>query len=180
MQLFHQSCHDSSYLGDHPLWGCYQRKFTSQQENQFQTFSVVSKFLLNPNIHPNLMDWLYLTFIYLKKVKVLVAQSYPTLWDSQWTIATRLLLSMEFSREEYCCHSFLQKIFLTQGSNPGLLHCRQILYHLSPFYLSKKAKFSQKSKVWMSPRTFKIIDLRFQSCESPNGTCFFLTQAIPW
>ena len=29
------------------------------------------------------------------------------------------------------CHSFLQGIFLTQGSNPGLQHCRQILYHLS-------------------------------------------------
>ena len=26
-------------------------------------------------------------------------------------------------------HSLLQGIFLTQGSNPGLLHCRQILYH---------------------------------------------------
>ena len=29
------------------------------------------------------------------------------------------------------CHSLLQGIFLTQGSNPGLLHCRQIFYHLS-------------------------------------------------
>ena len=29
------------------------------------------------------------------------------------------------------CHSFLQGIFPTQGSNPGLLHCRQILYPLS-------------------------------------------------
>ena len=28
-------------------------------------------------------------------------------------------------------HSFLQGIFLTQGLNLGLLHCRQILYHLS-------------------------------------------------
>ena len=28
-------------------------------------------------------------------------------------------------------HSFLQGIFLTQGSNPGLLHCRWILYCLS-------------------------------------------------
>ena len=27
--------------------------------------------------------------------------------------------------------SLLQGIFLTQGSNPGLLNCRQILYHLS-------------------------------------------------
>ena len=28
------------------------------------------------------------------------------------------------------CHSLLQGIFLTQGSNLDLLHCRQILYHL--------------------------------------------------
>ena len=29
------------------------------------------------------------------------------------------------------CHALLQGIFLTQGSNPGLPHCRWILYHLS-------------------------------------------------
>ena len=29
------------------------------------------------------------------------------------------------------CHSLLQGIFLTQGLNPGLPHCRQILYQLS-------------------------------------------------
>ena len=29
------------------------------------------------------------------------------------------------------CHSLLQGIFLTQVSNPGLLHFRWILYHLS-------------------------------------------------
>ena len=29
------------------------------------------------------------------------------------------------------CHFLLQGIFPTQGSNPGLLHCRQILYHPS-------------------------------------------------
>ena len=28
-------------------------------------------------------------------------------------------------------HCLLQGIFLTQGSNSGLLHCRKILYHLS-------------------------------------------------
>ena len=36
------------------------------------------------------------------------------------------------------CHSLLQGIFLTEGSNPDLLHCRQILYSLnhqgSPIY----------------------------------------------
>ena len=29
------------------------------------------------------------------------------------------------------CHALLQRIFPTQGSNPGLLHCRQILSHMS-------------------------------------------------
>ena len=39
------------------------------------------------------------------------------------------------------CHSLLQGIFPTQGSNPGLLHCRWILYWLkqngSPFLQRK-------------------------------------------
>ena len=29
------------------------------------------------------------------------------------------------------CHFLLQGIFPTQGLNPGLLHCRQIVYHLN-------------------------------------------------
>ena len=29
------------------------------------------------------------------------------------------------------CHFLLQGIFLAQGSKPGLLYCRQLLYHLS-------------------------------------------------
>ena len=32
---------------------------------------------------------------------------------------------------EVGCHALLQEIFPTQGSNPDLPHCRQILYHLS-------------------------------------------------
>ena len=45
-----------------------------------------------------------------------------------WTIQ-----SMEFSRPEYWSGSvsLLQGIFPTQGLNPGLPHCRQILYQLS-------------------------------------------------
>ena len=30
------------------------------------------------------------------------------------------------------CHALLQGIFLAQGSNPGFLHCRRILYQLEP------------------------------------------------
>ena len=63
---------------------------------------------------------------FLIKMKMKVAQSCPTL-ATPWTIQ-----SMEFSRPEYwngSC-SLIQDIFPTEGSNPGLLHCRQILYHL--------------------------------------------------
>ena len=32
---------------------------------------------------------------------------------------------------QWGCHFLLQGIFPTQGSNPGLLHCRWVLYHLN-------------------------------------------------
>ena len=66
------------------------------------------------------------------KMSVLVPQWCPTLCDAMdYNLPGSL--SMEFSRQEYWSgyHSLLQEIFLTQGSNPALPHCRQILYHLS-------------------------------------------------
>ena len=45
-------------------------------------------------------------------------------------------------------HTLLQGIFQTQGSNPGLLHCRWILYQLShkgsPIILKLKIIFERK------------------------------------
>ena len=43
-------------------------------------------------------------------------------------------------------HSLLQKIFPTQGSNPGLLHCRQILYYLRYREDPKQHGWSEKIK----------------------------------
>ena len=49
-----------------------------------------------------------------------------------WITACQAPLSMGFSRQEYWSgHFLLQGIFLTQESNPGLQHGRQILYQLS-------------------------------------------------
>ena len=47
---------------------------------------------------------------------------------------TRLLRPWDFPGKStgVGCHFLLQGIFPTQGSNPGLQHCRQILYHLEP------------------------------------------------
>ena len=49
-------------------------------------------------------------------------------WQTPWTVQ-----SMEFSRLEYWVGNLFlfQGIFPTQGSNPGLLHWRWILYQLS-------------------------------------------------
>ena len=43
-----------------------------------------------------------------------------------------LLCPWDFPRKStgLDCHLLLQRIFLTQGSNLGLLHCRQMLYRL--------------------------------------------------
>ena len=53
---------------------------------------------------------------------------FATPWTSPLGSSVR-----EFSRQEYWSElSFPSPgIFLMQGSNPGLLNCRQILYHLS-------------------------------------------------
>ena len=54
------------------------------------------------------------------------------IFATPWTVAYQVPPSMGFSRQEWVgCHFLLQEIFPTQGSNPGLLHCRQMLYHLS-------------------------------------------------
>ena len=52
---------------------------------------------------------------------------------------------------EWGCHALLQRIFPTQGSNPGLLHCRQILYI---FHYIVLKKWTVKSK--FEPVTIKI------------------------
>ena len=59
----------------------------------------------------------------------LVAQSCPTL-VTPWTGAHEAPLSIGFSGKNTAvgCHFLPQEIFLTQGSSPGFLYCRQILY----------------------------------------------------
>ena len=67
------------------------------------------------------------------KIESEVAQSCLTLNDLRGLQATRLLCPWGFPGKStgVGCHCLLQRIFLTQGSNPGLPHCRQTLYHLS-------------------------------------------------
>ena len=59
--------------------------------------------------------------------------SHVRLFVTPWTVTPQAPRSMGFSRHEYWSglHLLLQGIFPTQGLNPGLPHCRQILYCLS-------------------------------------------------
>ena len=78
-------------------------------------------------------DWqgIFLVFVFLV-MKVLVGQSCPTLCDPMdWTRQAPLSWDFPGNNTGVACHFLFQEIFLTQGSNSVLLHCRQILYHLS-------------------------------------------------
>ena len=52
------------------------------------------------------------------------------------------------------CHALLQGIFPTPGSNPGLPHCRRILYRLShqgsPFIFSHRLNYFSTLKFFLS------------------------------
>ena len=56
--------------------------------------------------------------------------------------ATQDLLSMEFSRQEYCvcCHFLFQGIFLTQGLNTHLLHLLNWQVDSLPLYHLRNPK----------------------------------------
>ena len=85
-----------------------------------------------PLCHSCLLTWPIL-WLWSVKVKMFVISSRVQIFVTPWTLAHPSPPSMEFARQEYWSglHSLLQRIFPTQGSNPGLLHCGQILYHLS-------------------------------------------------
>ena len=66
-------------------------------------------------------------------MKVLVAQLYLTLCDPMDYSPSGSSVHGDSPGKHtgLGCHGLLQEIFPTQESNPGLLHCRCILYQLS-------------------------------------------------
>ena len=69
----------------------------------------------------------------LNVVLFLVAQSYPTLCNPKdYSLpGSSVHGDSPGKNTRVHCHALLQGIFPTQGSNPGIPHCRWILYHLS-------------------------------------------------
>ena len=98
----------------------------------WQNFTYTAKCCLN------LLKKVFLSFfyIYIKLrmfVCVLVTQLYLILHDSMNCSSSKLLSPWNFPGKNtgLGCHSLFQEIFMTQGSNLGLLHWRQIIFHLS-------------------------------------------------
>ena len=77
--------------------------------------------------------WISLCVCVCVCVCVCESLSHVRLFATPWTIICRLLCPWNSPGNSagVSCRTLLQGIFLTQGSNPGLLNCRQILYWLS-------------------------------------------------
>ena len=72
---------------------------------------------------------------YWKKMKLLVSQLCPTLCDPVDCSPHKLLCPWDFPGKNAVVghHSLLQRTFPTQGLNPGLLRCRQVLFFFFSF-----------------------------------------------
>ena len=94
-----------------------------------------------------------------------------------WTIARQAPLSVEFSRQEYCSELPFPspgEIFPTQGLNPGLLHCRQILYWLS---YKGSPKLNHNLKLLISNVCVCVFCLYFLCFPSLNFCSFVFNQS---
>ena len=94
-----------------------------------------------------------------EKLKILVAQSCLTLCNPKDCSlpGSSVHGDSPVKNTGESCHALLQGIFPTQRSNPGLPHCRQILYHLShqgsPSILEWVAYPFSRGSSWFRERT---------------------------
>ena len=109
-------------------------------------------------------------------VKVLVTQSCPTLYDAMECSPPYSSVHGDSPAQDtgVSCHALLQGIFPIQGSNPGLLHCRQILYHLSHQAKQGSGYTRPQSRIYFSCINLNQLLL---CCEWPL-TCKMRTLAI--
>ena len=93
---------------------------------------------------------------------------------------TRLLHPWNFSGKNtgLGCHFLLQGIFMIQGLNPGLLHCRQMLYCLShQTSTGKECKKKKKKCICRIPETNTTLTIKYVVVQLTSRVWLF---AIPW
>ena len=97
-----------------------------------------------------------LFWVLTPEVKVLLAQSYPTLWDPG-DCGPPGSSGPQNSPGKHAgvgCHFLHQEIFPTQGSNQGLPHYKQILYRLSHW-----EALPELSKMWKKHKGRAYLEL---------------------
>ena len=118
-------------LGTFLLWGIFSFFFDSADHEYFSFFEKCSflmvRLLLCVCVCVCCFEVGNICFVFKRAFWVKVAQSCPTLCNpmeySPWNSPDQ--------NTGVGSLSLLQGIFLTQGSNPGIPHCRQILYQLN-------------------------------------------------
>ena len=92
------------------------------------------------------------------KVKMKVAQSCPILCEPMdYNLPGSSVQGILQAKMPVGNHFLLHGIFLTQGTNPGLPHCMQIIYHLSHLTIwvtreiqAKRNELSIYGTTWMN------------------------------
>ena len=107
----------------------HQQKENSEPWGSFKSFLSPREVLLSTTLqlpHPHSSE-INLLLLITKSF-----QSCPTLWDAMaYSLPGSSVHGILQERIQIVLPCPLQGIFLTQGSNLGVLHYRQILYHLS-------------------------------------------------
>ena len=108
------------------------------------------------------------------KVKLL---SFVRLFATPWLQPIRFLHPWDFPGKNtgVDCHFLLQEIFPTQRLNPGLTHCRQMLYHLSH---QRSPPVLGEQKVEGCPNLLGQL-ANSRRCEKFRDTRGFLHYSIP-
>ena len=115
--------------------------------------------------------WLHyqnLSSVCFRAVCVCQSLSCVQLFATPWTVAGQAPLPMDFPGKNtgVGSHSFLQGICLTQRSNPGLLHYRQILY-----YLSHQASLNGNHPLYKPRKQASVVTILYTNQESNSCLC---------
>ena len=73
------------------------------------------------------------------------------------------------------CHALLQRIFPTQESNPGIPHCREILYHLSHSTVWLLLNIRRSSLIVVNTLSRELYDFK---CQLREGRASLVAQTV--
>ena len=139
----------------------------------------VISFLLN--VFKNTIQ--FYVYVHLFCTKYVCSVRHPVMSNclqAHWLYPVRFLCLWNSPGENsgVGCHSILQGIVPTLGSNPSLLHCRQILYHLSHQGKSQSVCNHVHICCWFYEWLFRksrfiFLHLKQSECEYNWGSCWF-------